>query len=248
MLCSLEALWPADNPNGVLYFESLTTHGVDTDEAKTIKSLLFSYMADLNHLTVSQASPAVTHLKPDFVMHGELSADGTSRKLTLTLYTLATGRAVTESALYQHTSDLALNLRSLIERCFAPPQRKRDNNLPLTSPRDVMGTWQGEDGIALACIAAHYRAYIYYRSGGVMELSYSIKDNVLTLKQKSPNNYRYYYPLPERAAKRLARNARPTEWRLSLYGDGRVLAGVRAASTPTAHSIITNVEWVKMSY
>jgi hypothetical protein len=60
-----------------------------------------------------------------------------------------------------------------------------------------------------------------------MVLSWAVDDNILTIRQVSPNSERFYHPLPYEIARQAAEGSEPVLWELSLFKGGTVLRGLR---------------------
>jgi hypothetical protein len=118
----------------------------------------------------------------------------------------------------------------------------------------VAGSWRGENGIEMIRLQQGGTGFAFFSSGARMDLSYTIKDNTLTVRQNSPNTDGYYYPLPYGVAKQLTEKAGPMQWEFTLYSDGTLLRGVRIADKATVKnnqlvdltpSARQNTEWTK---
>jgi hypothetical protein len=125
----------------------------------------------------------------------------------------------------------------------------------------IVGTWRGEPGIAMVRLRRGGQGIAVFSSGAQMNLLYSIEDNALTVVQDSPNTERYYQrqgassvTLPYLVARRLADEAKPMRWELSLYEKGTVLKGLKTVSVirydlgrilEITHGTIEEVEWMR---
>jgi hypothetical protein len=120
----------------------------------------------------------------------------------------------------------------MLEAAFILPADGRPDPVPaenITESR-IMGSWKGESGIEMIRLYRGGRGMAVFSSGAQMALSYAIEDNVLTVRQVSPNSERYYYPLPYETARALSAGAEPMIWELRLYGRGSVLRGFKTVT------------------
>ena len=70
----------------------------------------------------------------------------------------------------------------------------------------------------------------FFSSGAQMNLSYTIENNTLKVKQNSPNMERFYYPLPYIIAQQLSIEAEPMRWEMLLYSGGTQLKGKKIST------------------
>jgi hypothetical protein len=119
----------------------------------------------------------------------------------------------------------------------------------------ILGLWKADNGIELVRFLPDGKAFAFFSSGLNMMLKYTIENNILRIMQTAPNNERYYYPQPLPIAKKLAEEADPMRWELSLFEDGLLLKGKRIETIAQAENyttiiIIKNTEsetqWSKM--
>jgi hypothetical protein len=174
----------------------------------------------------------------------EIGNTGTGENASFTM----TGKSIGE---------LALKARSLVAAAFSVEQERSPfrEEPPLDlKEATVLGTWRGEPGIEMIRFQRMGRGIAIFSSGAQMALSWGIEDNILKVKQLSPNADRYYHPLPYAVALRLAEKAEPMIWELRLYDNGNILRGLKTFTGVRSEreSLIElipremqNVEWVK---
>ncbi|MDR2865420.1 MAG: hypothetical protein LBV68_07420 [Spirochaetaceae bacterium] len=270
-------------------FIPFTVRDVGLSEAKLIESLILSYISDIENVVVymdpdageepitggfwqeggdfsGSAEFPVESIKnrtslPQYILSGSIYVEDENHVLSLDFNHLDRDEFIRKIALYKNTSEMALNVRSIIADYFHQNTQniltEDESALPLNY-LEIIGTWHGGDGIELIRFSPFGRALAYFSSGVTMELSYSVENNTLIVVQQSPNNYRYYYPLPATIAEKLAEKAEPVQWKMFLYNKGKILRGIRISTIveyDKAH-LITNIifgnikkeEWTKLSY
>jgi hypothetical protein len=130
-----------------------------------------------------------------------------------------------------------------------------EESLPLAlNEGGVLGTWRGEPGIEMIRLLQTGRGIAIFSSGASMVLAWTINNNILTVRQISPNSERFYHPLPFVVAQRLAAEAAPMVWELRLYENGNILrgsktsTGIRYEGNAVIELIpneIRSTEWIK---
>jgi hypothetical protein len=198
---------------------------------------------------------------PQFILTGSIALENERYTLSLNLDNLESRENIRQTAFYKNISEMALNVRAIIENYFQkntkPELEEVGNALPITVA-DITGTWQGTGGIELLRFMQGGRAIAYFSSGAQMELQWTIEDKRVSVTQTSPNNFRYYYPLPSAAAEKLAAQAEPMQWKMYLYKNSRVLRGICVSTSAETnenseieyiiYGNIKKTEWIKMSY
>jgi hypothetical protein len=206
---------------------------------------------------------------PDYVLSGSIYLENDNHVLSLNLDSRDGSDNIKRTEQYKNVSEMALNMRSIIEAYFnksasrsvsIAPRRNANmatgDPLPL-SVSLISGTWQGDNGIEIVRFSAGGKAVAYFSSGAAMDLKYTIENDTLTLIQQSPPNYRYYHPLPPVIAREVAKKAEPMHWTLFLYNGGRALSGTCMSTsadydeTGIKKIIYGNVKktnWSKISY
>ncbi|GHU83211.1 hypothetical protein FACS189468_8170 [Spirochaetia bacterium] len=212
--------------------------GLGEEEGRSIESLILSYITDLGEIDDSRAS--------DYTLSGSINIDQDYRVLALEILKADTGELFSYSYTYRTTSELALKARSAVVEAFAsggnrPPVPGdagaeeigyiRPEHLTIEG---ISGTWRGDEGIVVVRLERNGTGTAVFSSGATMRLVYTIEKNTLKVIQTSPNNERFYHPLPQGIARQLVSQAEPLRWELFLYDQGLSLRGSR---------IITAVEY-----
>jgi hypothetical protein len=274
----------ADDEKPFVLVSPLEIEGLSADEARIIETLIYSYINNLGETLDAGDSPDETGFNPaprngrtpDYTFSGSVAQTEDSLILTLEIGETGTGERASFTSVYKTTGELVLNVRSMVESAFAGKnpaagplaERTEGNDYPAVeregeplTERSVTGTWRGEPGIALIRLRRGGQGVAVFSSGAQMNLFYSIENNVLNVAQNSPNTERYYYrqgsspvTIPYLVAKRLADEAEPMRWELSLYEDGTVLRGIKTATgigydlgnlVEITHGTIYEVEWTR---
>ena len=243
----------AQEAKPVIRFSPFFTQGIGIEETRFIESLIQSYLSDVgevidffNPMPPSSASeggffPASIAKAPDYVLSGSIYQERDNRIFTLEIHNTVTKETSRSTTTHKTASDLALKARSLVTNVFIAPASAakgavaetynvvRENSESITE-NDVIGTWRGETGIEMIRLQQGGKGVAYFSSGAQMALSYAIENNVLKVRQNSPNIERYYYPLPYGVAKQLSAEAGPMRWELLLYSGGTHLRGMKIAT------------------
>jgi hypothetical protein len=225
-----------------------TVHGLGTEEARIIESLIWSYIAALGDASFSSERgelfsfdppegedpvlPVNDGRSPDYTLSGSITLERDSRILMLEIGEQATGEITYYTSAHKTTSELVLKIRSLIESAFSlnPGGPVRAEEPELLTEGGIAGTWRGDTGIEIIRLRRGGRGTAIFSSGAQMELSYSIDQNTLRVTQSSPNTERYYHPVPYGVAKQLVSDAEPMRWELLLYHQGTSLRGIKIAT------------------
>jgi hypothetical protein len=209
---------------------------------------------------------------PDYVLSGSIYLENDNHVLSLNLDSRDGSENIKRTEQYKNVSEMALNMRSIIEAYFnkstsrsvtVAPRRNANRSgnlqgdpLPL-SVSLILGTWQGDNGIEIVRFSAGGKAVAYFSSGAAMDLKYTIENDTLTLIQQSQANYRYYHPLPPIIAREVAKKAEPMQWTLFLYNGGRALSGTcmstsadydEAGIKKIIYGNVKKTNWSKISY
>ncbi|GHV83378.1 hypothetical protein AGMMS50212_07180 [Spirochaetia bacterium] len=246
----------------VFQFEPLTVQDVSTEEAHVIERLIQSYLSQKDGVMVRTKGfdndvPEVVPPPPDFIVNGSLSLKDDNYVLELGVSAYKSLNVQRHISSYKSAGDMALSIRSIVEDTFITKKQiiteSNDNNEDIR-PERVLGLWRGDSGIEVVRFLPNGKAFAFFTSGVNMMLSYKIENNVLYVTQVSPNNERFYYPLPLPVAKKLASDAAPLRWELLLFDNGVSLRGTRFESTAefeTSENIrivpaASHCEWSKM--
>jgi hypothetical protein len=226
----------------VIRFSPFFTKGIGIEETRFIESLVQSYLTDFGDVVNFFDSPLPdTWTKaPDYVLSGSIYLEPDGRVFTLEIHNTVSGETLSSTTVHRTASDMALKARSLVENVFSSPMiaaraTKAEAEAPAERPEpisetDVIGTWRGESGIEMIRLQQGGRGVAFFSSGAQMNLTYTIENNILKVRQNSPNTERFYYPLPYGVAKQLSAEAGPMVWELYLYSGGAHLKGVKIST------------------
>ena len=204
--------------------------GMGFEESRFIESLLRSYLSDMGVLDGSSFASRA----PDYTITGNIRLAQDGHIFLLEITDTRTGERYSVTSVHKSTGELALKARSVLESAFsaggmetekksASPSEQLHENL-------VVGIWKGEAGIEMVRLQHGGRGVAIFSSGAQMVLSYIIENNILKIQQISPNQERFYYPLPQETARQIAASAEPVSWELSLYQQGSVLSGIKLST------------------
>ena len=216
-----------------------TLDNIRLDEGRLIESLVASYISEIEGVTVyvendeADGGGSSREDAESYVLTGRIFLENENHVLRLNLDSPQSAGAKDNAYTYKNTGDMALHIRAIVEDYFpktiGAKESADENALPI-SRQTLTGTWQGDEGVEIIRFAPGGRALAFFSTGANMELSWVIDGKSVIVTQVSPNNYRYYYPLPEEIARKLAEEAAPMEWRLFLFEKGSVLRGTRTAA------------------
>jgi hypothetical protein len=261
----------AEESKPLIRFSPFYTKGIGFEEIRFVESLIQSYLSDFGELVNffgdasggSGGFPDSWTRAPDYVLTGSIYLERDDRVFTLEIHNTQTGDTVRFTSIHKTSSDMVLRARSLVEAAFSSSDRigvvpGEDGTLreepEILTESAVTGTWRGESGIEMIHLQQGGRGTAFFSSGARMSLSYTIEDNILKVKQNSPNTERYYYPLPYGAAKQLSAEAGPMTWELLLYSGGTHLRGFRRSAEARVEEnmivelipdAIKDAEWVR---
>lgn len=239
-----------------------TVENIRADEGRLIESLVASYISDMDGFTIFSGSAGEDAEKAphDYDLSGLVAKEHENRVLTLTLRDMRRTEQKMQAYSYRSISELALNVRVIVEDFFPRPSRGRLRNSDEVLPIGryaITGTWQGDNGVEMLRFFPTGRAFAIFSTGASMELTWVIEDRTLVITQASPNNYRYYYPVPESVARQIAQNAAPMVWKMFLYDKGGELRGTLESTdaefdetnsvTRYIHGKIQKSRWRKLS-
>jgi hypothetical protein len=231
----------AQGSRPVVHIMPFSSQGVGDEEARTIETLIQSYLLDLGDnfidFEVPGAPPArMPGGEPDFVISGNLTLEGENRVLTITLANTHNGQALHFTSTHRTTSELALKTRSLVQmamdssRSGGAAEREALESPEALNESRIVGRWRGDTGIEMVRLQGGGRGLIIFSSGAQMNVSYRIQGDTLHVVQTSPNTERYYHPVPYGIARQLAELAEPMSWEFSLFGGGGILRGKKTAT------------------
>jgi hypothetical protein len=243
----LPVLMAAQESNALIRFSPFYTKGIGIEETRFIESLVQSYLGDFGDVinyfdselpsggTEGGSLPAAWTKAPDFVFTGSIYLEPEGRVLLLEIHNTLTRETTRSATTHRTAGDLVLKVRGLVEGLFAPGGiiaggAAPEDRFESMSERDITGTWKGESGIEMIRLIQGGRGVAFFSSGAQMNLTYTIENDTLKVRQDSPNTERYYYPLPYGAAKQLSAEAGPMTWELYLYSGGAHLKGVKIST------------------
>ncbi|MDR3167720.1 MAG: hypothetical protein LBT93_07235 [Treponema sp.] len=256
----------------VIRFMPLIAEGIDYEEIRLIEGLIQSYLSDFGEV-VNFFSPSHENILPDspkdfeflssvpdYILSGSVYLERDNRIFTMEISTIATGETASYISVHKNTSELLLRARSLVEAAFPVRYLSAvEKNLmpePLTE-RGIIGIWRGDPGIEMVRLQRSGQGVAIFSSGVRMDLRYAIEDNTLKIQQISPNNERFYHPLPFEIAKILSAEAEPISWELMLYEKGTTLRGIKRATDIRYEGIgvleflrgtVREVVWIKSAH
>ena len=225
-----------------------TIEDVRAEEAHLIESLVVSYISDMEGFVVymdktqSSAGGAITFASTeavdieedgeallkstddDFLLSARIFIEDDEHVLSLNLKKGQNGEAKSGFHKYKNLGDMALKIRSIVEDYFPSQKQIREesvNSRRITRP-DIAGTWRGDNGVEILRFSVEGRGLALFSSGASMELSWHIDGNALIATQVSPNNLRYYRPLPLNVAEKIADEAEPMVWKMFLFESGEL--------------------------
>jgi hypothetical protein len=244
-----------------------TVQGIRTDEAGIVESLIKSYVEELGNevvllepaFTAGAAYDSGLFRLPQYIFSGSIIREGENRTLLLELHTQTTGERVLYSSTHKTLSDLVLNARSLVSLAVAAvaagAEPARDDLPPpeQLTVNKLAGTWRGDAEIQVVRFSRNLAGTAIFTSGAQMHLIYTIENNILKVFQNSPNNERFYHPLPYQVARQVSAGAEPMWWEFQLYEKGRLLRGKKigtgvryAGEVPELiPGVEVRVEWTK---
>lgn len=232
---------------------------VAQEEVLIMENLIRAHISELSDF-VLVAVPDPGEKGADYVLSGSIRPVPEGKILNLELRKLPGDEVLTYSATYRSLGDMALDARNIVDRAVAAAaqgQEARRAEAPEElSEERVIGTWRGDRGIEAVRLLRGGTGLAFFSSGVQMRLGYRIQDGILSIRQASPNNERFYHPVPYRVARRLAEEARPMVWTFKLYEQGTLLRGTKTATAVVygqeeilelIHDSERDAEWTKIT-
>jgi hypothetical protein len=212
----------------------LVAEGIGEEEAKNIESLFLSYLEDIGFVSGWEEPGFETGdsglslpQTPLYSMTGRLRQTEYSRFLDLEITDENSGEHYFFSCPFKNPSELILQAHSALSRAFSADHKALESVIQeRISAEQVWGTWKSGGSIQMIRLEQNGTGMVLFSSGAVMRLRYTIEDNTLIVVQDSPNNERFYYPLPRNIARELAEKAEPMRWELLLSDRGMTLRGI----------------------
>jgi hypothetical protein len=229
----------------VIRFSPFYTKGIGIEESRFVETLVQSYLSEFGSVVnfFDSSMPDGSWSKaPDYVISGSIYLEAEERIFTLEFHNAGTGETLSSTTVHRTASDMVLKARTLVESLIPGKAMEkaltvnieneslRINNPEAISERDVIGAWKGETGVEMIRLQQDGRGVAFFSSGARMNLTYTIENNTLKVRQASPNTERFYYPLPYGVAKQLSAEAGPMTWELFMYSGGTHLKGVRIST------------------
>jgi hypothetical protein len=233
-----------DSP-AIIRFSPFYTRGIGIEESRFIETLVQSYLSEFGSVVnfFEGSMPGDVWTKaPDYVISGSIYLEAEERIFTLEFHNTGTGETLSSTTVHHTASDMVLKARALVESLMLGKaaekvlavnienESSRINSPEPISERDVIGAWKGETGVEMVRLQQDGRGVAFFSSGARMNLTYTIENNTLKVRQASPNTERFYYPLPYGVAKQLSAEAGPMTWELFMYSGGTHLKGVRIST------------------
>jgi hypothetical protein len=223
---------PQEKPRFRLH--PLVVEGIGDEEAKNIEAFFFSYLGDIGFI-VSREEPDFETgdqgfslpQTPLYTMTGRLRQNEYSRFLDLDITDERSGERYSFSYSFKNSNELILKAHSALSRAFSANHKALESIvLERIRAEQVWGTWKSGGSIQMIRLDQNGTGMILFLSGAVMRLRYRIEDDTLIVVQDSPNNERFYHPLPRNVARELAEKAEPMRWELLLSDRGMILRGI----------------------
>lgn len=232
--------------------------GIGSEESRLIVSLVQSYLADIGQV-VSLAAPepvilpeaetpaanvppdwdgsihqtALPEQGVDYTISGAIRLERDGPVFMLEIMNTKNGERYSVKSAYKSIVELTLKARSVLESAFAAgldAEKKNAVRPDTINENTIIGTWKAETGIEIVRLLQGGRGLAVFSSGAQMALGWRIENNSLKIWQISPNSERFYFPHPQHVAQRLAEDAEPMSWELSLYDSGSILCGVKQST------------------
>ena len=228
------------------------------EEALIIENLIKAYISEMDRLQLLPAAEAAD--RGYYELSGTIEAAPEGRTLGLRVLEKDTGSRFDFASTYRSLGEMALGVRGLLLRAVGEnPQGGIDASVDMPDElreERVLGTWRGDRGIEMVRLMRGGTGIAFFSSGVQMGLSYTIAEGYLVVAQSSPNNERYYHPVPYKVARRLSEEARPMVWKFRLYEEGTVLRGDKTATAVAyerdevlhlIHDTTRPAEWTKIT-
>ncbi|MDR2660353.1 MAG: hypothetical protein LBC27_10290 [Spirochaetaceae bacterium] len=258
----------AQDEKAVFKIQPLAAEGSNPEEVRLLETLVYSYFSDKEDVIIlppdedmvfsGVEADELSMPEPDYFVKISLYPENENCVFELIISDADSNELSRQTAKYKTTRDIALNMHNIVNMAF---EWREDSDSPeapdveLIIPEKIFGLWRGDTGIKLVRILPNGKAFAFFASGVNMMLSYNIENNTLNVKQVSPNNENFYYPLPLPIAKVLAREAEPMRWEFMLYENENLLKGNRIETTVEfedyekiviRHNSVRKSEWNKL--
>ncbi|MCX7656758.1 hypothetical protein [Treponema sp. J25] len=258
----------------ILPFSAVTEY---QEETKTLEKLIAAYVIQEGQFTLalpgetgevpktqgesldspSDRSQLESLFSAQYIITGSVGKLGNKVILTLERIKLSDGQKITVSGRYATFEELLSHLSPLLEQLVwiekkASPSGSETKE-PITEEL-LIGSWWGDRGIEMVRLFSGGKGQAILTSGAKMELSYSIQPQGVKIWQSSPNQDRFYHPVPYKVAQQLVDIARPMEWEFTIYEGGK-LKGIKRATAvryegetiiEVIHGSVREAEWTKI--
>jgi hypothetical protein len=260
----------AQDEKVVFKIQPLAAEGSSPEEVRLLETLIYSYFSDkldvivlppddTPSLTGNEAIDTPVEPPPDYFIKTSLYPENENRIFELIVSDADERELSRQIVRYKTTREIALNLHNIVNAAFEwrgdMDEAPDAPDAELIIPEKIFGLWRGDTGIKLVRILPDGKAFAFFSSGVNMMLSYKIENNTLNIKQVSPNNESFYYPLPLPIAKVLVKEAEPMQWEFMLYENENLLKGTRTETTVEfedyekiviRHNSVRQSEWNKL--
>ncbi|MCX7656586.1 MAG: hypothetical protein N2Z76_08690 [Treponemataceae bacterium] len=192
-----------------------------------------------------------------YIITGSVGKLGNRVILTIERIKLSDGQKITVSGRYTTFEELLSHLPPLLEQLVwiekkASPSVSEAKEA--ITEELLIGSWWGDRGIEMIRLFGGGKGQAILTSGAKMELTYSIQPQGVKIWQSSPNQDRFYHPVPYKIAQQLVDIARPMEWEFTSYEGGK-LKGIKRATAvryegetiiEIIHGSVREAEWTKI--
>jgi hypothetical protein len=255
----------AQDEKAVFKIYPLEAEGASTEDARLLEDIMFSYFSDQKDADIlppdsADAEPELSPV-PDYFVKSSLRPDENGYVFEIVINDAASHELSRQTARYKSTKDIALNMHTIVNAAFewqgGLQETSEAPDVCFIDDKNILGLWNGDMGIKMVRILPNGKGFAFFTSGVNMMLSYTIENNTLIVRQTSPNNENFYYPLPPPIAKVLAKEADPMRWEFMLYENENLLKGERIGTTAESesyektvvirHNTVQKSEWNRMT-
>ena len=243
----------------------------DTNMIKMAQDLFYSQLKSIDSVTVSDrrngtlesnASSLSIDSTPSghIAFYAEISeqTDNSGAAWNCTLHAIdpATGKNVSESAVYDSYYKILISAKSAIESVLSKlsgssssaRQEQASLQSGSISTESLAGTWSGESDTDKIVILRGGRGFVIFKNGASMTISIRIENEQngqsVEIRQAGKPNASFYPSLPRETALAAASSAEPIVWNLKLTSEG-ILTGTKTtlvASSDNPSAAITGTE------
>lgn len=176
-------------------------------------------------------------------------------KLSMTQYSKSKNYDSFYKILVESKQNLQETIKSLIQKYDISEDSNESESIdfPVSkiqiSSESLSGNWAGEDFIDKIMIMRGGRGFIIFNNGAAMNISISITDTSIEIKQSGKSNASFFPELPRNLALTAALSAEPIVWKLEST-DSNTLVGKRYTLLPDNDSYRSgsvDVVWKKIN-